>query len=631
MTVDRHSGGSSANLGKPRTGQPLRQARRIGLGVVLLLGACGGIVPALAEPLTCDDGIKTAFHPDADTNVVSVRLVKKGEELLAPDSPKPVTAAAELCLVKLLVGPGVTAEKDSTARSYSQGIGIEVWLPTQANWNERIRNYGGGGWVGGGHRFADKIGSKVPAIVNANIGYASGTTDAGQPWYQDGSFTFLSDGKVNTEAFRDFSERAMVEQAVKTRQLVTLYYAKAPKFTYYDGHSQGGRQGFKIAQDHPELYDGYMIAAPALSIPRFGTGALYAQIVMKTDLGYTAANKPEAAAFAAKVDAANKRAVAACDKAGLGFLLNPFQCEYDPARDADALCAGAAGNGVTGSNADPATCMSLTEATALDKIWFGATADGSFDAGQTSDSRAGKSLGTGQLWWTFTKGTAIGSLITSASTDAIALALQNVSYAADASTTSSIPITNGSTSVRNRWLELDYRGLADAVNKYVAAQSTLFSNLATDRTDLARLRDLGRKVVVYNGLADDAIPPAGSINYHERVVAAMGGHTEVQKFMRMYLLPGAAHSSQGRAYTVGGRNETVPLPKLPGNANQTPTREQDQFFTTLVDWVEKGVAPGEIMLTSRDNSVSFPVCVYPQMTTWNGSGSATQASSYSCK
>ena len=111
----------------------------------------------------------------------------------------------------------------------------------------------------------------------------------------------------------------------------------------------------------------------------------------------------------------------------------------------------------------------------------------------------------------------------------------------------------------------------------------------------------------------------------------MGGHAEVQKFMRMYLLPGAAHSSQGRAYTVGGRNDAVPLPKLPGNANQTPTPEQDQFFTALVDWVEKGVVPGEIILTSRDNSVSFPVCVYPRMTTWNGSGPATQASSYTCK
>lgn len=602
------------------------------LCAVLLLAVCGHMTPARAEPLACDDGIKTAFHPDVDTTVVAVRLVKKGEELAAQDVPKPpMVAAADLCLVKLLVGPGVAAEKDSTARSYSQGIGIEVWLPTQENWNERIRNYGGGGWVGGGHRYADKIGSKAPAIVNANIGYASGTTDAGQPWYQDGSFTFLSDGKVNAEAFRDFSVRAIVEQAVKTKQLVTLYYGRAPKYTYYDGHSQGGRQGYKIVQDYPELYDGYMIAAPALSIPMFGTTALYPQLVMKTDLGYTAANKTEAAAFAAKVDAANKRAVAACDKAGLGFLLNPFQCDYDPARDAAALCAGVAGNGVTGSNTDAVTCMSLKEAIALDKIWFGATADGSFDAAQTPDRRSGKSLGKAQLWWTFTKGTAIASLITSASTDSVALALQDVSYAADASTTSSIPIVNGSTIARNKWLELDYRGLADAVNKFVALQPTLFSNLATDKVDLEKARDLGRKVVVYNGLADDAIPPAGSINYHERVVAAMGGDTEVQKFMRMYLLPGAAHSSQGRAYTVSGQNNAVPLPKLPGNANQTPTREQDQFFTALVDWVEKGVAPGEILLTSRDNSVSLPVCVYPQMTTWNGSGPATQASSFSCR
>ena len=30
----------------------------------------------------------------------------------------------------------------------------------------------------------------------------------------------------------------------------------------------------------------------------------------------------------------------ACDKAGLGFLLDPFACDYDPARDAAALCVG---------------------------------------------------------------------------------------------------------------------------------------------------------------------------------------------------------------------------------------------------------------------------------------------------
>ena len=604
--------------------------RGTSISAALLLAACCHLTPALAEPLPCDDGIKTAFRPDADTSVIAVRLVKKGEELKAPDAPQPVTAAADLCLVKLLVGPGATAEKDKTARSWSEGIGIEVWLPTHANWNERIRNYGGGGWVGGGHRYADKIGSKVPAIVNANIGYASGTTDAGQPWYQDGSFAFLSDGKVNVESLRDFSVRAMVEQAVKTKALVNLYYGRAPKYAYYD-HSQGGRQGMKLVQEYPELYDGYMIAQPALSIAKFGTAGLYPQIVMKTELGFTSANKAEAAAFPAKVAAANKRAVAACDKPGLGFLLDPFACDYNPVRDAEMLCSGEVGEGITGSNADTATCMSLKEANALNRIWYGATSDGSFDAAQSAEARSGKSLGKNQLWWTFTKSTVVGNLITNASSYGVALALQDVSYAPDASTASGDPITNGSTNVRNKWLELDYAGLADAVNKGVALQPTLFSDLITDKADLGKLRDLGRKVVVYTGLVDDAIPPAGNINYHERVLAATGGHAEVQKFMRMYLLPGSAHSSQGRAYTVGGKNDSVPLPKLPGNANQTPTREQDQFFTTLVDWVEKGAAPGEILLTSRDNSVSYPVCVYPLRTTWNGNGDAKQASSYSCR
>jgi hypothetical protein len=374
-----------------------------------------------------------------------------------------------------------------------------------------------------------------------------------------------------------------------------------------------------------------MIAQPAPNIAKFGTSALYPQIVMKTELGYTAVNKAEAKAFADKVAAANARAVAACDTAGLGFLLDPFACNYNPARDAAALCTGAAGDGVTGSNADAATCLNAKEATALNKIWYGETSDGSFDNAQTTEARSGKALGAKQVWWTFTRGTAIGGQITSAGTDNIALGLQDVGYAADASATSSIPITNGSTSVRNKWLELDYAGLADAVAKNVALQPTLFSDLITDKADLGKLRDLGRKVIVWSGLADDAIPPAGNVNYHERVVAAMGGNAEVAKFMRMYLVPGVAHSSQGRAYTVGGKNDSVPLPKLPGNANQTPTREQDQFFSALTDWVEKGTAPGDIMLTSRDKSVSYPVCVYPLRTMWNGSGKVTEASSFGCR
>jgi hypothetical protein len=594
-----------------------------------LLSACAGIAPTPSRPLACDDSLKTAFKPDAQTTVVAVRRIAKGTPIIAVDSPQPVTTAVDMCLVKLLVGPGVTAEKDRNARSYSEGIGMEVWLPDATVWNERIRNYGGGGWVGGGHRYADKIGSKVPAIVNANMGYASGTHDGGQPWYQDASFAFLSSGAVNEEGMRDMSRRSMAEQAVKTRALVQAYYGHGPRFSYYDGHSQGGRQGLKVAQEWPELYDGYLIAQPAVSVTRFSLANLYPQIVMKSELGITALDKPAAAAFAKKVAAVNARAVASCDKERLGFLLDPFSCGYDPLRDAGALCTGVAGQGVTGSNADASTCMSAKEAVALNKIWNGPTHDGSYDSAQTEATRGGKALQPGQLWWGLTRGSSLQGAITSANTDMLAIALQDVRYAADASGTSAIPITNPSTSVRNRWAERNYASYAEVFS--LAGASPLLRDYTTDKADLAHFRRLGRKMILWSGLAEDVIPPQGSVNYYERVREATGSDAEVQGFLRMYNIPGMAHSSQGRASTVGGKNNSVPMPALPGNANQTPTRAQDTMFSALVDWVERGTAPGDIVIRSRDGTVSYPVCVYPKKISWNGNGSAKEAGNYSCR
>jgi feruloyl esterase len=55
------------------------------------------------------------------------------------------------------------------------------------------------------------------------------------------------------------------------------------------------------------------------------------------------------------------------------------------------------------------------------------------------------------------------------------------------------------------------------------------------------------------------------------------------------------------------------------------------MFSALVDWVENGVAPASIVVTSTDGTVSYPICVYPQKITWNGVGPAQAASSYSCR
>lgn len=606
---------------------PLKLAAGAALASGLLISGCATVAPS--KPLSCDDTLKTAFRPDPQTQVVAVRAISKGTQLVAVDSPGPITAATDMCLVKLLVGPGATAEKDKTARSYSEGIGIEVWLPAHTSWNNRIRNYGGGGWVGGGHRFAGQIGSKVPALVNANMGYASGTTDGGQPHYQDGSFAFLSSGAVNEEGLRNMSHVALYEQAIKTRALVNAYYGKAPKFVYYDGHSQGGRQGLKVAQERPELYDGYLIAQPAVSVTKFSLANLYPQVVIKSELAITAADKPAAAAYARKAAAATARAVASCDREKLGFLLDPFACSYDPLRDASALCTGVAGEGVTGSNADVATCMTRKEAEALNRIWYGPTLDGSYEPAQTAAGRSGAVLGPRQLWWGLTRGANLTGQITSANTEMIALALRDVSYSANASATNAIPITNASTPVRNRWQSLTYASYAQAFTE--GLKQPLLADYATDKADLGKFHSLGRKMILWSGLAEDVIPPAGSANYYERVKAAAGGEAEVQKFLRMVNMPGMAHSSQGRAFTVSGNNNTVPMPALPGNGNQTPTPEQDTMFSALVNWVEHGKAPGDIVITSRDKSTSYPVCVYPKKITWNGTGNPKAATSYSCQ
>ena len=78
---------------------------------------------------------------------------------------------------------------------------------------------------------------------------------------------------------------------------------------------------------------------------------------------------------------------------------------------------------------------------------------------------------------------------------------------------------------------------------------------------------------MYHGLADQLIPPQGSIHYYERVIAEMGGLDQVQDFYRLYLVPGMAHDF---ANGTSNPDATPPL----------PTR--DQLYAALTAWVERG-------------------------------------------
>lgn len=572
-----------------------------------------------SSPLACDSSITANFKPDANTSVLLVKAFKAGDSIALSNtltSPTPPVAGANVCLVKLLVGPGNPGP--ASAASTSAGIGIEIWLPDPSAWNNVIRAMGSGGWAGGVHADPTQIGSRAQFMPAIPSGYVVVASDHGHALLNNGSFAMNPDGSINTTLWQDFAERSLHEMAVKSKALVQAYYGQKQKYTYWDGFSTGGRQGLKLAQKYPNDFDGILAGSPAINWTKFITGELYPQVAMQRELGAPIAS--------AKLNFVGGAAVKSCDTLGLGFLVDPLQCRYDPTKDANVLCSGATGNGVVGTSTS-SSCVSTAEARVINQIWYGQTAAGAFPD-PASDNGGSASLGsTDHLWWGLTRGTNLaqslaGTTPFSISTDQVALELQDPGYAG---TTFTNATGNGS----NKWKALDYAGLATAYYQGLALQP-YFSNINTDSTDLSAVRDAGVKVLTYHGLADDKIMPQGSVNYFSRVSAAMGGNAAIQSFYRLFLVPGLAHDSTlatsasiDPATNANLSASKVPLPKYLNGS--------DDLFKALRNWVENGVAPTRIEITSSDSSVSMPLCSYPQKASYSGSGSVKSTSSYSCQ
>ena len=62
-----------------------------------------------------------------------------------------------------------------------------------------------------------------------------------------------------------------------------------------------------------------------------------------------------------------------------------------------------------------------------------------------------------------------------------------------------------------------------------------------------------------------------------------------------------------------------------------PASGRDEMFAALQAWVEQEDAPAQQELVSADESVSLPLCVYPQAITSRGEGPVTSAESYTCQ
>ena len=601
-------------------------------GCHALIAACAALLSACASmdapqaPLACDMQSIGSLKIDAQTRIIGAQVFKAGDEVRLANSPAPhVKTPVDVCMVKLIVGPGNPGP--AGAPSTSPGIGIEVWLPVKEQWNSIIRAYGSGGWAGGFYADATRIGQSgggnAMFLAAVQKGYAVSGTDHGHGGTVSGrnaSFAMLPDGSPNTALWRDFAERSMLEQALKTKAITKAYYGKAHTKAYFDGFSTGGRQGYKLAQKYPEQYDGILAGAPAFNWTRFITSELYPQTVMQRELG--------AAMPVAKLHAASSLALQSCGgaNAAWGFLLDPLACTYTPERDAKALCSGVAGvGGVQGSNAQ-ATCLSLKEAQALTKIWYGQTRDGSAPDPAVDNGRTGSlAAQRGQLWWGLTRGTDLSALAGQApfpiATQVVALSLQNPRIVQKGM------FSNATGNADDGWKALSYADLVNAHDKGLAMQAQ-FANINTDSPDLSVLRDRGAKVLSYHGLSDQLIAPQGSLNYFDRVAQQMGGVEKIQAFNRLFLIAGMGHSGAfNLTASIDAKGAVTPAAAVP--LPQGPAG-RDELFNALRVWVEKGVAPERVDLIAANGTLSLPICAHPKKPVQTGVN-PNAASSYTCR
>ena len=134
-------------------------------------------------------------------------------------------------------------------------INIEVNLP--AAWNSRLYMFGNGGWAGEPFDSAGRAANRARGLT---AGFVTAATDTGHSAASEPGASFA----LNRQKLLDYGFRSLHVTAEMAKLLARTYYGAGPTKSYYEGCSQGGRQGLTLAQRFPNDFDGIVAGSPAV-------------------------------------------------------------------------------------------------------------------------------------------------------------------------------------------------------------------------------------------------------------------------------------------------------------------------------------------------------------------------------
>ncbi|MBB5773990.1 tannase/feruloyl esterase family alpha/beta hydrolase [Nonomuraea jabiensis] len=503
-------------------------------------------------PFTCSS---VSVNAPAGTAVESVTTVSKEAGTLSIPPVPPFTEVTEI--------PNVPAHCEVTVTITHPGVGdhakVQVWLP-ETGWSSRFQALGGSAFAAGDY------GAGLAGAIKS--GYAAATTDAGVGTYLDTAWGLNSAGEVNRELLKNFADRSQHEMALIGKQVVNEVYGRPVSYSYWNGCSTGGRQGYMEAQRHPGDFDGILATAPAINWDEFEVATLWPQVVMNQENTF-----PAPCEFKAFTQAAVK----ACDPLdGVkdGVIGDPATCTFDPRRliGTKLECDGAQ------------ETITAADAAVVAKIW---------DGPRTPSGR--------KLW----SGVPIGADFDLAGTQP----------GADGNRVGApfpVPAAWVATWLKRQpAYDLSTITYAEFAKLFAQSQAEYDTVIGTDDPDLSAFHRAGGKLLTWHGQADQLIPAQGTVDYRERVEQLMGGSGRVDDFYRLFLAPGVAHCA--------GPTSTGPVPTDALGA-LTAWVEQGKTPQTL----------SAAMTDSSGRTVTRELCRYPLVSRYSGHGDPADAGSHSC-
>jgi feruloyl esterase len=429
-----------------------------------------------------------------------------------------------------------------------------------------------GKFLGTGNGGAGGVISYAALANGLQKGYAVTNTDMGTTT-TGLDFTF---GIGHIDLARDWAYRATHLMTLIAKQVTKTYYDRDPNLSYFTGCSTGGHQAVTEAHRYPDDYNGIVVGDPANNRIRLHVVGTWNWIVTHED--------PESYFPPAKIPMIHKAVIEACDAIdGIkdGVIDDPRTCKFDPL----SLVCPSTGSGQvpsTSSGQGPSTaggadCLTQKQAIAVKKIYQGP-----------------KNPRTGELVF---PGMYPGS---EANTFGFERAV-----AQPPSPDQKMPIPGAGLVA---WAK-SWKGPGFDFDKDLTAVMQELDFIDDADPNLSAFKKRGGKMIFYTGWADPLIPAQDLVTYYEGMRKLMGGADKTTDFARLFMVPGMGHCAGG-----DGPNRFDAL-------------------GALESWVEKSVAPTQMIathMTAGKADRTRPLCVYPQVAKWKGSGSTDEAANFVC-